>query len=90
MSDLLDKMEKYFNETPKEKVMEDWAKSEKYDKVGVTVEEFCENLMKSDLEKLKSIAEEMVKDLIEASEKLDNPYESIAKYYNFKQSLNGK
>ncbi len=161
MSNLLEEMDKYFKETPKEKVLEDWAKSEKYDSVGITVNEFMKGLPKinmekessvqrgvfrkyptvivynaswgscgiligknedvsslknfdivefekqngyainvkfiehekvaeSDLEKLQSIAEEMVKDLIEASEGLKNPYESIAKYYNFKQSLKEK
>ena len=33
-------LKKYFENTPREKVLEDWAKSEEFDKIGPTVEEF--------------------------------------------------
>ena len=33
----------YFDTTPREKVLEDWAKSAEHDKMGVTVEEFLDN-----------------------------------------------
>lgn len=44
MSELLDKMDEYFKNTPKEKVQEDWKKSEKYDKVGITINKFINYL----------------------------------------------
>jgi len=34
---------KYFQNTPREKVLEDWAKSTEFDNVGLTVEEFLAN-----------------------------------------------
>lgn len=34
----LEKLKKYFRETPMEKVLEDWKKSEKADGVGISVE----------------------------------------------------
>jgi hypothetical protein len=40
MDNLLEELKKYFKNTPRSKVMEDWAKSAEYDKVGPTVEEF--------------------------------------------------
>jgi hypothetical protein len=33
----------YFDTTPREKVLEDWAKSVEHDKIGVTVEKFLDN-----------------------------------------------
>ena len=36
-------LEKYFKETPREKVLEDWEKSRDCDNVGITVEEFLLN-----------------------------------------------
>jgi len=40
MSDIVDALKKYFAETPREQIMEDWAKSEKYDNVGIPVNDF--------------------------------------------------
>jgi hypothetical protein len=37
---MIDQLKKYFEETPKEKVLEDWAKSESFDEVGPTMDEF--------------------------------------------------
>lgn len=39
-------LEKYFETTPREKVLQDWAKSEKLDEVGPTVEEFLTHTSK--------------------------------------------
>lgn len=38
--DLIELLNKYFTETPREKILEDWEKSSKYDSIGPTVEEF--------------------------------------------------
>jgi hypothetical protein len=40
---MIDELKKYFETTSKEKIMEDWLKTEEYDKIGPTVEEFMEN-----------------------------------------------
>lgn len=42
----------------------------------------------TDFQKLLRIAEEMAKDLTEQSEFIEGSFESLAKYYNFKQNLN--
>jgi hypothetical protein len=42
MSTLLEDLKKYFSETPQEKIISDWAKSEKYDEVGPAVDQFIE------------------------------------------------
>ena len=41
--DFTKKLEKYFNETPKKKILEDWNKSKEWDKIGVDVNYFIEN-----------------------------------------------
>lgn len=43
MSDLIKKLEQYFATTSREKVLEDWGKSKKWDEVGPTVDEFVKN-----------------------------------------------
>lgn len=43
MSNFFEELKKYFEVTPREKVLEDWAKSAELDKVGPTVEEFLLN-----------------------------------------------
>lgn len=43
MENFVDKLKKYFQETPREKVLEDWEKSKDFDNVGITVEEFLQN-----------------------------------------------
>lgn len=37
---LLDKLKKYFDETPREQVLADWEKSKDCDNVGPTIDEF--------------------------------------------------
>jgi hypothetical protein len=44
--DFSEKLKQYFEETPMEKVLEDWAKSVEYDNVGPTVNEFLDNTNK--------------------------------------------
>lgn len=52
MENFIEKLKKYFAETPRETVLEDWEKSKECDNVGITVEEFIqntnENIKKSD------------------------------------------
>jgi hypothetical protein len=36
MSNFLDELKKYFESTPQNKILEDWAKSERYDEIGPT------------------------------------------------------
>ena len=43
MESFVEKLKKYFEETPREKVLEDWEKSKEWDNVGITVEEFLQN-----------------------------------------------
>lgn len=43
MDNFFDDLKKYFEVTPREKVLEDWAKSAEFDKVGPTVESFLHN-----------------------------------------------
>ncbi len=40
MSNFFEELKKYFENTPHDKIVADWAKSEEFDKVGPTVEEF--------------------------------------------------
>jgi hypothetical protein len=49
-----EKLKEYFENTPREKVLEDWNKSAHLDNVGPTVDEFLEN---SNEERLKDVAE---------------------------------
>lgn len=37
---LLEELKRYLETTPREEVLKTWAKSEKYDKVGPTVDEY--------------------------------------------------
>lgn len=39
-NNFLEKLINYFENTPREQVLADWAKSEEYDNVGLTVQEF--------------------------------------------------
>jgi hypothetical protein len=43
MNIFFEELKKYFEVTPREKVLEDWAKSAEFDNVGPTVEEFLHN-----------------------------------------------
>jgi hypothetical protein len=43
MENFVEKLKKYFEETPREKVLEDWEKTKEFDNVRPTVEEFLQN-----------------------------------------------
>jgi hypothetical protein len=43
-----EKLKQYFEETPREKVLEDWAKSAEYNNVGPTVDDFLNNMNKQE------------------------------------------
>lgn len=49
--DFIEELEKYFEETPREKVLEDWENTKDWDNVGITCEEFLkianENIKKN-------------------------------------------
>lgn len=40
MNNILEDLKKYFQDTPQEQIMKEWAETEKYDKVGPSIEEF--------------------------------------------------
>jgi len=52
-------LKEYFNTTPREKVLEDWAKSSHLDNVGPTVDEFIEN--NNDEDSLEEAAKNYIK-----------------------------
>jgi hypothetical protein len=43
-----EKLKQYFEETPREKILEDWAKSAEFNKVGPTVDDFLNNTNKQE------------------------------------------
>jgi hypothetical protein len=43
MNNFYEDLKKYFETTPQEKILEDWAKTKKWDNVGPTVNEFLIN-----------------------------------------------
>jgi hypothetical protein len=43
MRNFVEELKNYFEETPREKVLEDWEKTKECDNIGVTVEEFIQN-----------------------------------------------
>jgi hypothetical protein len=43
MNNFFEDLKKYFETTSQEKILEDWSKSEEFDKIGPTVEEFLIN-----------------------------------------------
>lgn len=45
---MLDKIDAYFENTPKEVVLQGWSKYEKLDQVGPTVFKFIENILSQD------------------------------------------
>lgn len=53
-----EKLKQYFEETPREKVLEDWAKSAEFDKVGPTVDDFLNNT--KNLQSLESKLDEVL------------------------------
>ena len=42
MDNFFEELKKYFEETPRVKVLEDWAKSAEFNNVGATIDEFLE------------------------------------------------
>jgi hypothetical protein len=74
MAELLDKMEEYFKNTPKEKIQDDWKKSEQYDKVGITVNEFMKDLKK---DKATFMQEYLTRNMKNVNEKLHGQYLKI-------------
>lgn len=46
MENFVDRLKKYFDETPREKVLEDWKKTKEWDKVGPTFDDFMDNNLK--------------------------------------------
>jgi hypothetical protein len=40
MNNLIEELKRYFEETPHEKVLEDWAKSAEFDNIGIAASEF--------------------------------------------------
>ena len=46
MNNFFEDLKKYFETTSGEEVLKDWAKSEEFDKIGLTVKEFSENSQK--------------------------------------------
>ena len=51
-NNFLEGLEKYFKETPQEKILEDWKKSESMDNVGITVDEFLKRIKKNITKKM--------------------------------------
>lgn len=47
MSNFLEALKEYFKNTSKEKILEDWNKSEKSDNIEPTIEEFIQNMDKN-------------------------------------------
>lgn len=42
-NNFFEELKKYFQNTPREQILEDWARTEKFDELGPTVEEFITN-----------------------------------------------
>ena len=42
--DILEGLKEYFRNNTKEKILEDWETSKKYDEVGITVDEFLKSV----------------------------------------------
>ncbi len=42
MNNFFEELKKYFEATPQEKILEDWAKSAEFDNVGPSIEEFIQ------------------------------------------------
>lgn len=46
-NDIVADLKKYFETTPRDKVLENWAKSESFDEIGPTMDEFLQVTMNS-------------------------------------------
>jgi len=60
MGNLLEDLKKYYTETSEEQIKKDWAKSEKYDQVGITVDDFIK-INKSNMNELEKLREDFKK-----------------------------
>ena len=54
MDKFLEELENYFKNTPREKILEAWVKSEKYDKIGPKLKTVIRKLKRHEKEKQKS------------------------------------
>jgi hypothetical protein len=72
-----EKLKEYFENTPREKVLEDWNKSAHLDNVGPTVDEFLEN---SNEERLKDVAERFYSEQSESYENAIEPTFDDSRY----------
>jgi hypothetical protein len=72
-----EKLKEYFENTPREKVLEDWNKSALLDKVRPTVDEFIEN---SNEERLKEAAERFYSEQSESYENAIEPTFDNSRY----------
>lgn len=57
MSDFYEQLEQYFATTPREKILEDWAKTEEYDKIGPTAEALLNNILRYQVHSFESLTE---------------------------------
>jgi hypothetical protein len=76
-SNFYEKLKEYFENTPREKVLEDWNKSAHLDNVGPTVEEFVKN---SNEERLKDVAERFYSEQSKAYEDAIEPIFDNSRY----------
>lgn len=53
MNNFVDELKKYFENTPREQVLKDWAESEEFSETGTTFEEFIETQKKYQKVRLK-------------------------------------
>jgi hypothetical protein len=72
-----EKLKEYFENTPREKVLEDWNKSAHLDKVGPTVDEFIEN---SQEQRLREAAERFYSEQSKAYEDAIEPIFDNSRY----------
>lgn len=73
-SNFYEKLKQYFEETPREKVLEDWAKSAEYNKVGPTIDDFLNN----------------TKEKMYSEEEMINFAEFVATYADKNRNVNGE
>jgi hypothetical protein len=76
-SNFYEKLKEYFENTPREKVLEDWNKSAHLDNVGPTVDEFIEN---SQEQRLREAAERFYSEQSESYENSIEPTFDDSRY----------
>ena len=68
MNNFLVELKKYFESTTQEKILEDWSKSEEFDEIGPSVEEFfkySKHILSNDNQLLNELATSQIKELID-------------------------